>query len=458
MKPLHEELAELKATRSEKAARMTELVELAKSANRRNTAEEAAEFDAIEEEILDLDETIRAKAAQAYQAGTAKEVRGDSQRAGSASRGPTIIVRNQDADEQFKGQAFTRMVIAKALASMEIGVRPSDVAQMRWGKSNPTLVRLIKANEVAGGGSGSGEWGAELVQADTRFTGDFIEYLYSMTVYDKLPLRQIPANVAIKGQDGAATGYWVGESKPIPASAVDFSSVSLTPLKVAALAVVSNELLRDSSPAAEQLVRDALVEASSQRVDNTFLSATAASSGVSPAGLLNGLTAMTSAGPDAAGVRGDIAQLMAPFITAKNISGLHFITTPTLALQLQLMRNALGMREFEGITPDGGTLEGRPLHVGDNVGSGDLILLKPSDIYKIADSGVQVSISRDAMIEQSSVPTGATDTPVAASQAFTSMFQAESTAIKVVRSINFAKRRSSAVAFVGNAAYDASTV
>jgi hypothetical protein len=167
---------------------------------------------------------------------------------------------------------------------------------------------------------------------------------------------------------------------------------------------------------------------------------------------------MTSAGTDAAGVRGDIAQLMAPFITAKNISGLHFVTTPTLGLQLQLMRNALGMREFEGVTADGGTLEGRPLHLGDNVGAGDLILIKPSDIYRIGDSGVQVSISRDAMIEQSSAPTGVTDTPVAASQVFTSMFQAESTAIKVVRSINFAKRRTSAVAYVGDAAYDASTV
>ena len=38
-----------------------------------------------------------------------------------------------------------------------------------------------------------------------------------------------------------------------------------------------------------------------------------------------------------------------------------------------------------------------------------------------------------------------------------SRIQAESTAIKVVRPINFAKRRTSAVAYVGDAAYDAST-
>ena len=67
--------------------------------------------------------------------------------------------------------------------------------------------------------------------------------------------------LVLKGQDGAATGYWVGESKGIPASKADFSTVSLTPLKVAALAVASMELLRDSTPAAEQLIRDALVAA-----------------------------------------------------------------------------------------------------------------------------------------------------------------------------------------------------
>jgi hypothetical protein len=37
------------------------------------------------------------------------------------------------------------------------------------------------------------------------------------------------------------------------------------------------------------------------------------------------------------------------------------------------------------------------------------------------------------------------------------MFQAESTAIKVVRSMNFAKRRASAVAYIDDAAYGGSS-
>jgi hypothetical protein len=329
---------------------------------------------------------------------------------------------------------------------------PDAVALARWGKSNPQLVQWIKA-DVAGGGSGSGEWGAELVQADARFTGDFITYLYGQTVFDRLPLRSVPANVTIKGQDGAATGYFVGESKAINVSKADFSTVSLTPLKVAALAVVSNELLRDSSPSAEMLVRDALVEASTQKVDTTFLSTSAASSGVSPAGILNGLTANTSEGTTAADLRDDLAGLVGYFATQKNLGGLAIVTTPAIAIQMMLLRNALGQREFPGMTMNGGELEGFPVYVGDNVGTGDLIMMKPSDIWKIGDSGVQVSISREATIEMNDSPSGASDTPVDMSAKRVSMFQTESTAIKVVRSINWQKRRSTAVAYIGNATY-----
>jgi HK97 family phage major capsid protein len=455
VKSIADQIKDLENTRAAKAAQMTNIVQKSADEGRSTDAAEAEEFDTLDAEIKALDEDlVRLKRIESLNVQRAAPVAGETVRRASESRGPTVFVRNtEQTEEKFLGQMYTRMVIAKALAAQNF-VSASAIAEARWGKSCPTLVAVMKANEVAGGGSGSGEWGAELVSADNRYTGDFINYLNSRTVYDRLALREIPANVTIKGQDGAATGYWVGQSKPIPATTVDFSTVSLTPLKVAALAVVSNELLRDSSPAAEALVRDALVEAAAQRIDATFLSATAASSGVSPAGLLNGVSAISSAGNSAASVRQDIAALYAPFITAKNANGLVYVCNPALAKQLSLMTNALGQKEFGDIRADGGTLEGDPVVTGDNVASDDLILLKPSDIYKIGGGGIEVSMSRDAMIEQSTVPTGATDTPVAASEAFTSMFQAESTAIKVVRSMNFAKRRTHAVQFVGDANYN----
>jgi HK97 family phage prohead protease len=440
-------IAELRTERETKAARMGELMQLKKAGDGFGDAERA-EYDAVSNEVDSLDDDIRELKFHAVNSANSRAVEGTTQRSGVASRGRTLPTTFGIPDEKFAGQYFTQKVIAKALAANNY-VSAGEVAAQRY-KSNPLLVEVIKA-DVAGGGSGSGEWGAELVSADNRFTGDFIKFLHSKTVFDSLPLRPVPANVTIKGEDGAATANWVGESKAIPASAVDYSTVSLTPQKVAALAVVSNELLRDSSPSAEMLVRDALVEASAQKVDTHFFSTTAASAGVYPAGILNGVVVGTTGGATEAELIGDIAGLMRNFITAKyDVDKLVWCMGPLLALQIQLMRNTLGQNAFATMP---NTLEGRPVYSGHNVSSGDLILMSPGDIWKIGDGGVQVSISREATIEQDSAPQGATDTPVTMSTKFTNMFQAESTAIKVVRSINWQKRRTGAVHYIGNATY-----
>lgn len=449
-------LKELRDAHAMKTARLKELVELFKADDHEPSDEENAEFDSLTDEVKGLATDIRVAQFHAINASTAKGVDGSGTDGASRSRGPTILVKKEDPTDTFKGQSFTRFLVAKAaaFAAMKDGnyVSPADIAQHRWGKTHPKLVQYIKA-AVAGGGTGSGEWGAELAQSDTRFTGDFVEFLYGMTVFDRLPLRPIPARVHIKGQDGAATGYWVGESKSIPAGKGDFSDVELTPLKVGALAVCSKELVADSSPSAEMWIRDTIAQASAQRVDTTFLGSAAASAGVSPAGLLNGLSAYAPSGADADAVRADLMSLYSGFLTAKNASGLVQIMTPSMAKALQLLRNSLGQREFPDIRADGGTLEGDPVFTGDNVAGGDWILLKPSDIWKIGDSGVDVSMSDTATIEMNDAAAGASDTPVAMASHTVSMFQSESVAFKVVRRINYAKRRTSAVAVLSNAEY-----
>jgi HK97 family phage major capsid protein/HK97 family phage prohead protease len=441
--------------RATKNARLKELIDARTAESRAFSEDEGAEFDTLTDEVKALDDDIRVAKYHAANASAASPV--DTKRfSGAGGGGPTILVRKQDPDDLYKGQSFTRTLIAKALAFMEMRqgnfVTPAQIAEARWGKSHPKLVAYMKA-AVAGAGTGSGEWGAELAQADTRYTGDFIEYLYGQTIYDRLPLRPVPGRVHIKGQDGAATGYWVGESKAIPVSKADYSDVELSPLKVGAIAVCSKEWVRDASPAGEMLIRDAIVQASSQRVDTTFLSTTAASSGVSPAGLLNGVTAVTNSGGDADALRSDFQELVAPFISNKNALGLQIVTTPSLGMAIGMMVNALGQPEFPGLNENGGTLFGKPVLTGDNVGPGDLILLKPSDIWKIDDRGVEVSMTDQATIEQDGAPQGASDTPVAASATLMSLWQTESIGFKVVRSINFQKRRSHAVQFIGDAAY-----
>jgi HK97 family phage major capsid protein len=455
MKTVATQVKDLENTRAAKAARMEAIAQKSIDEGRSMDEGETEEFDNIEGEIQSIDaDLVRLskldKLMKSAKPAAAEQTERNPQKAASElrDRGPTIIVA-KDKDEKFKGQNYTRMVIAKTLAQLD-GVSAIGIAQQRWGKSNPTVVECIKA-AVEGGNSQTGSWGAELVHID-RWTGDFIEFLDSRTVFNQLPLREVPANINIAGMDGTGIGYWVGESKAIPVSALDFLDVDLRPLKVAALAVISNELMRDSSPAAEMLVRDGLVNAASQRIDTTFLSATGAGGGA-PAGLLNSVSAIPASGVDGDAVRADIQSLYEVFILAKNALGLQFVMDPALAKALSLMTNALGQKEFPDIRATGGTLEGDPVVTGENVAAGHMILLKPSDIYKIGDGGVQVSASRDASVEMDTVPQGDSQNPTASSANSVSMFQTESTAIKIVRSMNFAKRRSHAVQYVSGAAY-----
>lgn len=440
-------LQQLIEEREGKQARASELRELRTKESRRFTSEEAAEFDTLTTDLDDLEDEIRMKRFDDRMAVNATPV---SKGAG-ASRGPTILVRKEDPEDKFKGQSFIRGLKLKALSRIT-HESVATLAERHYGSTHPKFVAVMKA-AVAGGGTGSGEWGAELARLDGLYTGDFIEYLYGMTVFDRLPLREVPARVRVKGQDGAATGNWVGESKAIPVSAQDYSTVDLTPLKVAALCVISNELIEDSAPAADRLVRDSLVEASSQKVDSTFFSATAASAGVSPAGMLNGVSAITPTGTDEAAVRADMQALAYGFVTAKMASGLVFVMNPAQGLALGSFVNTFSQPAFPGINEMGGTFMGRTAYTGDNVTPGDIILLRSQDIWKIGDSGVQVSMSDVATVEMNDAPAGASDTPVAMASHTVSMFQSESTAFKVVRRINFQKRRTGAVAYISNAEY-----
>jgi len=465
---LSEQIKALQAARAAKAARLQAILAKAAEETRSLEADEAEEFDATDTEIKTIDaDLVRLKRAESILVEEAEEVDEDEvvtrrvtsqKKSKETNRGPTIIIADpKNKDEKFKGQNFTRLCIAQAAAHIKNhAFTPAQYAEHRWGAKEAAGVIMILRAGVPSGGSESGQWGAELAAVDSRYRGDFIEFLYSRTVYDRLALREVPDNVLIKGQDGAATGYWVGEKKAIPVSSMDFLDVELRALKVGAIAAISNELILRSDPSAEALVRDGLVNASAQRVDTTFISANAAVSNVSPAGILNGVSAIAATGEDAQSLFNDIGLLYAPFITAKNATGLTYVMHPGLAKSISLMRNALSQKEFPELTANGGMLEGDPVVTGENVATDDLILLKPSDIYRIGDRGFEVSVSKEATIEMDSAPTGDGHTPTAASANLLSMFQNEMTAFKVVRPISFAKRRSSAVQFIGNATYGGS--
>ena len=116
----------------------------------------------------------------------------------------------------------------------------------------------------------------------------FIEMLSARAVVRRagatvLPMRTDVMNVP--KQSGGATAYWVAENTAITESDAAFGQVTLTAKKAAALARVSAELLADSTPSAEAIVREDLARALALFEDLSFLRGYG--TGASPIGMLN---------------------------------------------------------------------------------------------------------------------------------------------------------------------------
>jgi HK97 family phage prohead protease len=279
------------------------------------------------------------------------------------------------------------------------------------------------------------------------------------TIIGRIPgLRRVPFKIKIPRQTGAATVGWVGEGKIKPLSQLAFDTVTLEIAKIAGIIVLTDELVRESSPAAEGLVRDELAAAVVQYMDSQFVDPTKASNDVSPASVTYGVTPVTATGTTASALRQDVRTLMATFLsTNSQLGSAVWIMTQETALGISLMMNTLGQPEFPGISMQGGTFlgipvitsEGVPATGGSPTDGFPIILVNAGDILLADDGQVTIDASREASLQMDSAP----DSPETASTVMVSMWQHNMMAVKAERYINWTKRRSTAVGFIQNAKY-----
>ena len=459
MKTVTEQIAALESTRAANAARMEEVMQKSMEDGRSTDAAEQEEFDTLEQENIAIDGDLkRFRALEKSKAATAKPV--ETVRTvedGTANRASVQIKRTETLAP---GIRFARVV--KCIGMGQGSRREAlEIAKEKY-PHDETIINIMKA-AVAAGTTSDATWAGPLVGDESQVFADFIEFLRPMTIIGKFgsggipSLRRVPFRTALIGQTSGGAGYWVGEGKGKPLTALDFSRTTLAPLKVANIAVVTDELLRDSSPSAEMIIRDQLAAALQGRLDTDFIDPTkAASAGVSPAAITNTITPTASAGSTADNVRTDLKALFTAFIAANNAptSGV-FVMASTTALSLSLMVNSLGQSEFPGITMNGGTLAGLPVITSEyitSVSAGSyLYLVNAQDIYVADDGGIEVDMSREASLEMADSTTIDSDTPSAV--ATVSLWQTNSVGFRAERTINWARRRDSAVAAISEVAY-----
>jgi len=453
MKTIAEQIAALEESRKAKAARMADVMQKSIDEGRSTDAAEQEEFDSLEAEVAAIDADLkRFRALEKAQAVSAKPVNSiDTAKAGADARNPAQVKVKQKSEP---GIGFARLARVKALAKLD-GESPRAVAKELYGEDSDVFGLLSKAAVAAGATT---TWAANLVGDETSIFADFVEFLRPQTILGRFgaggvpSLRRVPFRTPLIGQTAGGAGYWVGEGKAKPLTSLDFSRTTLDPLKVANIAVVTEEVLRDSSPSAETIVRDSLAAALRERLDTDFIDpAKSASAGVSPASITNGISAISSSGTDADAVRTDVKALFTAFIDANNAptSGV-WIMSAVQALALSLMTNPLGQPEFPGINMNGGTFFGLPVIVSEYVptvtGGSYVALVNAQDIYLGDEGGIMVDMSREASLQMDNAPTMTSDSPTGTS--VVSLWQTNSVGFRAERTINWARRRSSAVALL----------
>lgn len=458
-----DQIADFQAALDVKSARIEEIMnESAENGTTLDAAQEE-EYETLTGEIASLQKHIgRLNGLAATARETAKPVLNVTDaKSGSEAR---TSVQVKSVEKLEKGIEFARFAMALAAGKGNL-MQSNEIAKNHYGENSPVTLSIKAA--VGAGSTSNPTWAAPLVETYQRFAGDFVEYLRPRTIIgrfgtDGVPsLRRIPFNVKIPTQTSGGDGYWVGQGQAKPLTKFDFSEITLGFAKVANIAVITEELLRFSDPAAEGIVRDQLAAALIARLDTDFINpAKTAVANVSPASITNGGTTLVSSGTDIDAVRADVKGLMAQYIAANVTPTTGVWIMPTIiALSLSLLTNPLGQPEFPGISMNGGTFFGMPVIVSEYVPAGIVILANASDIYLADDGQVTVDASNQASLQMDNAPTnasgslGATDPSVPVATSLVSLWQTNSVGIRAERYINWTKRRPSAVVYLTGVAW-----
>lgn len=444
---LLEQIKEFQARLEELKTARQEIVKSAAKDRRTLEGEEIEQFDTLNEEIEQvkghiarlnmLVEEDKTKAAPVDNKGDKDDpVNGKS----SSAR---IQVLQPKAE---KGVAFAQYARLIGIAKGNM-FHAQQLAEQKKGSIDQRVNNYIKA-AVEAASTDNQQWAGNLIH-EGNIVADFVEYLRPQTILGQLEssLRKVPAGVPIDIQTSGGSAQWVGEGKAKPLTKWSYDTTKLEEYKVATIAVITEELLRKSSRAADVMLRDELARAIAARLDTDFIDpAKALVSGISPASITNGASNQASAGIDA-----DINYLIGQIITAGlSVSGVTIVMNSANAFALTRMRDALGNRVYPDMSLNGGKIDGLEVVVSDYAGA-IVAALIPSEIYLVDEGGLQLDMSDQASLEMADNPAANSTTPTAAQ--LVSMWQTNSVAFRAERFINWSRRRAAAVAYVTAADY-----
>ena len=212
---------------------------------------------------------------------------------------------------------------------------------------------------------------------------------------------------------GDPDASWVPEATEIPVDDATFDEVKVIPKKVAALSVLSNELIEDSSPEASAVIGQRLVQSLVRKVDASWFAA-ATTNG--PAGLGSITPSETYAGTAYANIDAFLEAITAAEAEGAQVNS--FVTHPNTALALAKLKKATGSNEpllqRDVTVPSGRVVAGVPLLVSPDAAD-------DGSVYGIPKARVFVVVRREVQVALDSSP----------------FFTSDRTAVRVTARIGF---------------------
>lgn len=452
MKTIQEQIAAFDTKRAANTDRMTAIMSKASDEGRTLDEAETEEYDELQAEVRSIDEHVtRLREHESMIATRATPVTpaaATNPEVATQQRGGTGVVAVRSNEP--KGWAFTKyaMLLASSKGNLV------QAWEMSKGLNDPRLEQVFKA-AVTAGTTTDASWAAPLIPYNDMVS-EFIDLLRPQTIVGRVSgWRRVPFNVRMPRQTAGASAGWVGQGAPKPVGSMTFDTVSLPWAKIAVIIALTEELVRFSNPSAVAVCQQDMVDTISTFMDEQFVDPTVAvSANVSPASILNGVTATPSTGSTVAAITTDVQTLLQRFAAVNHTPRApHWIMNPRTALYLSLLRTSQDIFAFPNVTMNGGTWFGMPVITSGSVSldygspTATYIALVDAAEVLLADDGmVTLDVSREASIQLD-------DAPSAGAQSLVSLWQNNLIGLRAERYITWLKRRASAAYFIDGVTY-----
>ena len=346
-------LTELLEKRSSTVNKMKALADAAAKAQRDLTEEESTQFETLKTEERSIQKQIdRVEYLRSLERSAPADHVGDN--------------HNKDF-EKLKRSVSVQNIIRSQMQGTQLSgaeLEYNKEAEKRSGKKAQGAFIPFDALETRA--TNNTTTAAELVATNHR-PQDYIGALRASNIVRQMGVRTLTGlsgDVVIpKFGTGLSLG-WVGEEEAVPESNMSFDAITLTPKHTGGKTEMSRQLIQQSSPDIESLIREDLSYLVAQNIDQAIIAGTGVKD---PLGILNTVGVLTGAIPDTWQEVLALIQL----IEDQNITNLKWLGTSTTKTTLAGIEKSTGTGQFLYQNGQVGEL---PFNVSANMPANKLIL------------------------------------------------------------------------------------